>query len=400
MRQFAVKCTAIVVSLVLALSLAEVLLRIAPSLIGLGVLNRFHPELRTQVAKQIGVETGDDFILVRSGERSDRGPDFYMMKPDGRYWKPVDEIDKAYGAVEHITTDERGFCNPKALAGMKTMDVVTVAGSIPTCSFISGEEIFSAYLGGATSLESYNLAVRGVGPYEFVEVLKRYVGDLKPRLVIFAISEGNDLRDSQRYLDHVSGRNIRDRIPMGGLFAWSYALAFAKGGIEETVSLIKDTFRPDFRYTVMVQGKPVAMNVANQDTDELIVARAVAEGKLSPELYRPPLVEFVRLSEEHGFIPLVIIVPNAYTIYDRTVSYNDPSIMPMIRTSTEAQRKWLADNAQSIGYQYFDPIGPLQEQAATRPLLYFPANIHPTAEGQKALAEIVAPSVRQLLTAD
>jgi hypothetical protein len=399
MRQFMVKCVAVAISLLVALVLVEGVLRAAPSLIGLTILNRFHPDLRSTIAKEIGLETGDDFVLVTSAERSDKGPDFYLMKPNGVYWKPVDSIDKAYGAIEEVTTDERGFCNPARVAGLKTADVATLAGSIPTCSYISGEEIFSSYLGTESALASYNLAVRGVGPYEFIEVLKRYVDDLKPKLVILAISEGNDLRDCQRYIDHVSGKKVRDRQPLGGPFAWSYALAFIKGGIEVAVATVKEQFEPDFRYTVVTRGQTIPMNVANSDTDELTLARAVESGEKSPELYRPPLEEFVRTARDHNFIPLVIIVPNAYTIYDRSITYDDPSVAPLIRGYSAAQRNWLAQNAASIGYQFFDPTDALQEQAATRPLLYFPSNVHPTAEGQKALAEIVAPTVKALLAA-
>jgi hypothetical protein len=399
MRQFLIKCVAVAISLLLALVLAEGVLRAAPSLIGLAILNRFHPDLRSKIAKEIGLETGDDFILVTSAERSDKGPDFYLMKPNGVYWKPVDDIDKAHGAVEEVTTDERGFCNPARLAGLKTVDVATLAGSIPTCSYISGEEIFSSYLGIESALASYNLAVRGVGPYEFVEVLKRYVGDLKPRLVILAISEGNDLRDCQRHIDHVSGKKLRERRPLGGPFTWSYALAFIKGGIEVAVATVKEQFEPDFRYTVVTQGQTIPMNIANSDTDELALARAVESGEKSPELYRPPLVEFVRMGRDHDFVPLVVIVPNAYTIYDRSITYSDPAIASLVRGYSAAQRNWLAQNAASIGYKFFDPTDALQEMAASRPLLYFPSNVHPTAEGQKALAEIVAPTVRALLVA-
>jgi lysophospholipase L1-like esterase len=139
------------------------------------------------------------------------------------------------------------------------------------------------------------------------------------------------------------------------------------------------------------------MNVANSDIDELGLARAVESGERSPELYRPPLEEFVRIARERRFIPPVIIVPNAYTIYDRSITYSDPSIAPVIRNYSAAQRNWLAKNAAGIGYQFFDPTDALQEMAASRPLLYFPSNVHPTAEGQKALAEIVAPTVKALL---
>ena len=46
------------------------------------------------------------------------------------------------------------------------------------------------------------MGVGGIGPYEYVQVLKQFGLQRRPRIVIMNIYEGNDLRDTLRYWDH------------------------------------------------------------------------------------------------------------------------------------------------------------------------------------------------------
>jgi lysophospholipase L1-like esterase len=97
-------------------------------------------------------------------------------------------------------------------------------------------------------------------------------------------------------------------------------------------------------------------------------------------------------------VPLVVLVPAAYTVYAKSVAFSDPSLSNVMSNYSDAQRQWLAQNAKSIGYEFLDIIPRLQDDAATRALLYFPASIHPTSEGHRALAEAVAPKVKMILS--
>jgi hypothetical protein len=399
MRKLLIPLTAVLIMLVFALAAMEVVLRLVPSLMSVAVIERMHPDLRTAIAAQLKLPVAEDHIVIASEERSDKGPNLYITKPDRDYFRPADPIDHDFGAIDMFHSDIRGFCNPLDLAKQATFDVVTVAGSVPNCAAISSDDVFSADLGRLIGAGSYSLAVARLGPYEYNEVLARFGRDLKPRVVVFAVSEANDLRDCERYLDHVAGKGKDKRAKIGGPFRYSYALAFIKAGIGVVAKQVRSAAEPDFRYTVKTGDGEVAMNVRNVDVDELQSAFEIADGKLTPDLYAPPLTRFVELSREMGFVPLVVYVPAAYTVYRQGIAYLDPKIAPVLDSQSDVQRKWLADNAVKIGYRFVDPTVDMQHKAATSPAFYFPANLHLTAAGHKALAEAVAADVRSALAA-
>ncbi|MEP7171927.1 MAG: hypothetical protein ABI705_00425 [Aestuariivirga sp.] len=386
-----------VVTLV-ALLAGEAMFRLVPSLIGIAVIDRMHPELRSQIAAQLKLPTNDDYIILPSAKRTDHGPDLFLTKPNWSYFRPADDIDKLVGAVDTTTTDFRGFCNSQSIASDKTFDVVTVGGSIPNCDLVVGENVFANQLGNILSVPSYNLTVHGVGPYEYNEVIKRYYADLQPRIVIYAISEANDLRDCIRYLEFVSGKRGDRNSRLGGLFRVSYALAFIKGSIEVLYKRLSTAVGPNFRYSVKVLGTTVNMNAANGDLDELKSALKLQEGEIQPDLYTEPLTEFVKFARQSQFVPLVVYVPTAYTVYQNTIEFQDESLENLMREYSKVQQDWLAKNSKQIGYAFVDPTVDMQQRASTGPLLYFPSDLHPTPAGHKALAETIAPTVFKLLS--
>lgn len=398
MRNVLVGAATLLVTVLLMLGVVEIVLRLSPSLIGVPILERLHPGIRGEIAGRLGLTTEADRLVLRSAERSDGGPDLFLHLPNRRYVTGVDEADIEAGGIPDMTTDSYGFCNPPGIVEKRPVHVLTIGGSIPNCAIISAEDNFTNRLGEVAGLNSYNLAVPGVGPYEYLETMRRFGLKLAPQVVIMAISEGNDLRDIERFHSFKAGEGRRRaKTPMGGPFAVSYALAVLKGGIEVAVRTFKSDSGPDFRYSAMVQGQRVPLNVRNGDRDELRYARMVSEGRLSPALYEESVADFVVLARDNGFVPLVVMVPAAYTVYAETIVYDDPAITQIMRQYSDVQRKWFADNVERLGGRYFDATGYMQEAARTRPLLYFPSNVHLTPEGHRVLAEAVAPQVKVLL---
>jgi hypothetical protein len=280
------------------------------------------------------------------------------------------------------------------------VDIVTVGGSVPNCVGVLPENIFTNELERLTRMTAYNIGVDRTGPNEYIELLRRYGLRFRPDMVVMNIGEANDLRDISRYNRFVTEGTRHESWfeNLGGPFRHSYALAFLKGGIELTIKAAKASMAPDFRYTVRVQGKDLPLNVGNSNRDELQLAHQVAAGKVSPDIYGPALKDFVALAGTSGFIPVVVLVPAAYTIYGKTIVFNDPSIITDIRTYHTAQRDWLADNAARIGYHFIDATPGMTAAAESGPLLYFPANVHLTAAGHAALAATIAPELRSVLS--
>jgi hypothetical protein len=398
MKQFLLNMAVLTGVVAMTLLAGEVLFRLDPSIIGISVIDRMHPELRSRIAAQLKLPTTSDYVIVPSAERTDHGPNLFLMKPNWSYFRPADDVDKVAGAVDITTTDFRGFCNSLGTVGTKSFDVVTVGGSIPNCDLVGGETVFSNQLGQILSMPSYNLTVHAVGPYEYNEVIKRYYGDLAPQVVIYAISEANDLRDCVRYLEFVAGKTGDRHSKLGGPFRISYVLAFVKASTEVLYKDVSAALGPNFRYSVKVQGVTVNMNVANGDLDELKSAKKLHEGRIQANFYAEPLKTFVDIARQKHFVPLVMYVPTAYTVYQKSVEFEDKSIKDLMREYSQIQQDWLAENAKQIGYEFFDPTMDLQQRAFTDPLLYFPSDLHPTPAGHKALAEVMAPAVSRLLS--
>lgn len=399
MRRLLLGITAIVIPLILVLAVAEVALRIQPSLIGVALLDRFPTNLKSEIASRLGLPTGADFRLVPSAERFDKGPDLFLPKPNSQSMLPPEVADAALGAIDRRESDERGFCNPPGKLSGGSADLVVIGGSVPSCVGVDANGLFATLLGPTSGLRTYDMTVGGVGPYEYVEVLRRFGMALKPRIVVMAFSEANDLRDCKRYEDHLAGKKYTHRLKRewSWPFNMSYALSFLKSGGEFAVRTVKRGLGEDFTYTVEVLGKRRPMNIRNGDKDELEAAKAFAQGLLSVSICEPALSAFAQLGKENGFLPVVMATPAAHTVYRRSVLFKNPEFGPLLGTFDDSQRDWLAKNAARIGYRYIDIVEELQIRAASSPLLYFPSNAHLTVDGHKLLAEIIGPKLKQIL---
>ena len=397
MRKFLFGATAVLLVLTMTLAVMELVLRLTPSLMSVSVIGRMHPDLRSEIAGLLGLPVQEDFAVIKSEDRLDKGPDLHLMKPNRDFYRPVDPIDLAFGAVDTVRADARGSCNPADTDGIAEFDVITLGGSVPNCSSVGGKNVFSTVLGRVLGASSYNMTIPGVGPYEYNEVLAQFGQELNPRLAIFAVSEANDLRDSQRYLDYRGSGGGGPKQKAGGPFRVSYVLGFTKASIELLAKQVSASTKPDFRYSVRAGGADVKMNVSNGDIDELKSAQRMAAGELTADLYADPLKRFVELSRSSGAIPIVMYVPAAYTVYQDNAKFEDTSLAPLMANYSNVQRNWLADNASTIGYQFVDPTAALQLAAVSAPLLYFPSDLHLTAAGHEALARAVADDVRSAL---
>ncbi len=390
------------VSLLLALIVGEIVLRMSPTLMNPAVIDRFHPTLRQEISQRIGLTTKSDRVVVESAERADGGPALYLYKPGQDYAFPLDDADIEIGGDDKFVTDSRGFCNPAGTDSRPHADIVSIGGSITFCTAVPAEETFGAALERLTGTAVYSLDLPGIGPYEYIEILRRSGLALTPRVVVMNIGEGNDLRDVERYFAFRAGDapEFRKKERLGGPFAISYALAFLKGAIEKIVKDFVTEAGPDFRYTVVSEGVETPMNVTNNDPDELDYARRVESGDLSPALYEDALVSFVELARAENFVPVVAYIPAAYTAYADSVTFSDPSIAPDLRAYSDKQRQWLADNTTRLGYIFIDTTGAMQAASKDGPLTYFPANVHLTAAGHRAAAEAVAAGLATLSTSN
>jgi hypothetical protein len=378
------------VALVIVLLLLEPVLRLAPSLIPISVLHRFTPSLRQEVAERLNLPTTRTRPVILAAQRSDGGPDIYLLTPD-RNVNRADREDLAVGAIEEIASDPDGFCNLPERAARPRADVIFIGDSFTWCVGVGPMKSAAAAFEDKTGLTALDLGVPGIGPWEYLEVFRRYGTKRQPRIVVLNIYEGNDLRDIRRFDEFRATGRQRKREAIGGPFAWSYALAFTKAAIEEQIRKLRDrNRRDDFRYTVQAEGRTIAMNVGNADQDELASAYGMAAGRLDPSLYEGPLNAFAEMARAEGFRPVLAYIPSAYTAYSSSVRFSDEKSGRAVREMSWRQRAWLAANAPRLGLQFIDLVPAFEAVAAAGALTHFPANLHLTPAGHKVLAEAVA----------
>lgn len=179
----------------------EAALRLFPSAIPLTLLIAFDDDLRLEIAERRGLQTSK---ALRRLPRDDGGPPLHIYLPHSQVSHAAFD---GHGAVQATTLDSQGFCNPEPTP-RSPLDVLTVGGSIAWCHRFKPQDTWTAQLSRLTGASAQNLSVPGIGPYEYLQVLKHFGVKLSPRIVLFNISEENDMRD---VLDYQNYRLLKDR---------------------------------------------------------------------------------------------------------------------------------------------------------------------------------------------
>lgn len=387
------------IALLVGFGLIEATLRVFPGLIGLSQLQNFEPTMRAEIANRLGLPTLATHIPITSDQRSDGGPPFFLWAPNALAYTFMDKADIALGALEHVQMDVNGLCNPTEKVLLGKADILVAGDSFTTCQGAAPKDGAAQKLQELTGLSTYNLGISNTGPYEYLEMLKRFA-HFKPRIAVMNIYEGNDLRDIVRYKRFVEsgGTSEKDReLPAP---AWSYAAQFFKTAYKLAEGYVKTATGADhdydFRYSAQVGGHVMAMNIANKDQGEVERAVQLREGKISTDLFAEPLKAYVDWAKANGIVPVVTYIPSMYTAYQGTVTFQDPEVGKTVQAFSAAQRKWLAEHAQSIGYNFLDLTPVLQETAAKGELTHFPSNVHLTAKGEETVGTRTAEFIKTL----
>lgn len=406
------KLTALVaLSALLFLASLELGLRLLPQAIPLEALVRFEPELRSQIAERRQLQRKADTVTL---PRDDGGPEdrFWAYRPGTRVVKAFDEP----GIVETVVTDEQGFCNaPPDAHRAAHFDVIAVGDSFTWCSSVDPADTWPARLQARTGLRTYNLGLPGRGLHEYVQALKLYGLPKSPKVVVMAVYEGNDLRDA--YFFHrglVAPESSLEAFACPFDFGWlcradvslragpagrSYSYGLLSGGARHLAERAQKR-EVDFRYDlVFADGQVVEFNSRNGDRDEVLFARRLRSGDLSPELFEDALESFLGLSRQQGFVPVVTYIPSAYTAYEAKSRFEAPGIEADLRAYSRMLRDWFAEHARRHGYAFADLTPALQAAAASLPaseLLYFRTQVHLTQRGHDLVAREVARAIQAL----
>ena len=387
----------------------ELALRLVPSGIPLNLLTEFEPTLRSAIAKQRKLQRVEDTVVV---PRDDGGPAERMW-----IYKPAVEVTVPFGEagiVETVRMDDAGFCNADAAAyeKLKRLDVAAIGDSFTFCTYVVPADAWPAVLATRTGLRVYNFGMPGRGLHEYMQTLKAFALAKHPRFVVVAVYEGNDLRDAARFHQggDSAGPNAQRPCPFASdrLCAWherlkhaflgrhSYGFNLALSGIWRSTYNRREK-EIDFHYDIRFpDGNTVTFNSRNGDLDEVTYARALVRDEVSVDLFEGPLRSLVALGREHGFTPIVVYIPSAYTAYRHQAHFDDAAIERTLTEFSGRQRGYFARKAGEVGFVYRDLTPALQRAAAELPStqrLYFRTNVHLTPAGHAVVAAEVAEEI-------
>ena len=392
----------------------EVVLRSFPELIPLTLLKRFHKEPRLEIAQRRSLWNEAQMRVL---ERDDGGPKLTLFKPHSRIWYDFHgEGEKGFTQM-----DDRGFCNPQRDPyDRERIEVMSIGDSFTWCVVLSPQATWTSQIGEMTGLSVYNLGRGGIGPYDYLQIFKHFGPPKQPEYVIMNFYEGNDLRDSVRYREHIeaaqegrvlytdaSDRQARE-LDLDSLLDYSvvrdsYSLNFAAAGADKIYGGLKNAIlrasggdapeKVNFRYRLHFPTETVEFNVQNADESEVRFARKLKRGEIDFSAFDGALSNFVALGSEHGFVPIVAYSPSAYTTYADFVDFEDPSLTDLLPWFSRSQRRFLQEKAGELGYLFVDLTPALQttgRELQGDKLLYHPINVHYTVKGNKVVAAALA----------
>ena len=387
----------------------ELALRLVSGAIPLNLLIEYEPTLRSAIAKQRKLQRFEDTVLV---PRDDGGPAdrMWIYKPGVEITEPFAEA----GIVDTMRMDDAGFCNADAAAYKKleSLNIAAIGDSFTFCTNVAPADAWPAVLAERTGLRVYNFGMPGRGLHEYVQTLKAFALAKRPRFVVVAVYEGNDLRDAVRF--HEGGDSAapkaqrpcpfasdrlcgwRERLKHGFLGRHSYVFNLALSGtwrLAYNIGKKEINFRYDIRFP---DGNTITFNSRNGDLDEVTYARWLVRDEFGVDLFEGPLQKLVALGREHGFTPIVVYIPSAYTAYRHQTHFHDPVVERTVTEFSDRQRSYFARKAAEVGFVYRDLTSALQRVAAelpsTRPL-YFRSNVHLTPAGHAVVAAEVGEEI-------
>lgn len=378
----------------------EGVFRLVPRVIPAKALIYFEPELRSRLA-QGRFPTRADTVLL---QRDDGGRAIRLFKPYAV--KPYD-ADTA-GSIRGVATDEIGFGNSPGLYSQQdTFDIVAIGDSFTWPSAVEPTNAWTARLAQAVDCTAYNLGRGGTGPYEYLQIFKRFGLPKSPRIVVMNLYEGNDILNIAEHMAYRTGKVPNSESEGNeGKTSWLWRHSHAWNVLAGSVIYLRHNFqegRDQKRVEYRFHCGAVPFNTGQSGRDEVVYAQRAVRGEISYDVFAEPIREFKRLATEHDFLPVLSYIPAAAIAYAPAV-FRDPDIGAVLEQFNRDQRQYMEQLARETDLLFMDLTPTLQERARAEPptldnLLYFPGNIHLTPRGHAVVAEELARRLRPWMEA-
>jgi acetyltransferase AlgX (SGNH hydrolase-like protein) len=316
-------------------------------------------------------------------------------------WKG-DQYSSAYGVdvvpMPYVaTTNAEGF-RPNS-AG-PPYEIVLIGDSF----LAMGEDdasTLSERLRAVSGRATFNLSRSWYGPYQYLELLKRYGLALWPKVVLLGFYAGNDIEDIREY--HRWRREHRYYFYADHTqrpFLVRYAIALTDTGVYLRDTIAKRLAR---------QTQPVALGEIHSDLGIIRVGAQLVPmvfGDWNPEgsaeqllataewqALHALLTEFHHLCRAEGILPVLLYIPSKSQVYaEHATAHSGQRFLQAaaqqrpIRTNMVAA---LTTLAQRVELPLINLLPAFEQHAEAGRLLYYPFDTHWSGEGIQAAAEYI-----------
>ena len=257
-----------------------------------------------------------------------------------------------------------------------------------------------------------NLGKSGYTIAQYVHALRRFGLQYKPRLVLMAIYEGNDIGEMRDYLLWKSGRTgalsgtgqlinfHSDSLLRRYGAAVTATAAELKKRIDTLEEVILDKLALMRGHTLMTHPSVAIVDLNGRPHPKLFIdklpATTTAQMLASEEFQaiRNLLTQFKEICRSHGIVPLILYIPTASQIYAEYSSPESGSQWLDIRERQIAVRQNTETAVRSAVEEAglkFVSLSPLFKSAAAEgKMLYYALDAHWNAEGRELAAQFIA----------
>jgi hypothetical protein len=399
----------IFISFLISFLICEFFLRLKPNILSDKVIFNFpHGEVREEIFKKV-FNIDKEKIEYLIDENGKKIP-LYQNNIDWR----AHEKDIEWGA-KSIAFYKKGFCEPEIEKLINQSDNLTnaiaVGDSFTYCYSLSHENSWPSMLGNLQNkieTKVYNLGIKGQGPYQYNEILKKYINK-NTKYIFVGFYEGNDLRDTLKYLDpkkkqnfnfkEIKDKSLRDYISSFIKSSYLVNFVYAAGvnkiyhkifGINKTKVNIQN-----LEYKYVNQGRVVNFNLENVDTDELFYANKIYELK-NPENYLndkyfQPLSNLKETAEKFKSKIFLVYIPSSYNSFGDNIVFNNKKHKFLLSNFSKVQRKVLRILCKKLDINFIDTSDGIKDYNISNPkiLSHFPVNVHLTSNGHNLVKEII-----------
>jgi hypothetical protein len=276
-------------------------------------------------------------------------------------------------------TDENGFRNPP---GVTTADVVFIGDSYTEGAQVSEDETFVRRVATLSGLSVQNLGRSVYGPQQELIVLRKYALAYRPRVVVWQLFEGNDLRDAEVFAEwrknpHQS-TSLRQRYLSNSLLvAWLFKTERLPEPVWTIHWRVSDgTVRPlTLRYKYNLD-EPEKRPEGLAETTQAI--------QTGYQLCQSQGIKLVIL-----FVPTMVRVMEPYIVFDR--AEDRAKYVPNGGVTTDKDFGGrMAELCRQLGCTFIDGLTPLRQAASPdNRNLFIPVDEHLDVRGHEVLARAI-----------